>query len=663
MAGPIRISILANASQAKAELNSTLTTTEKIGAGFRKMALPAAAALAGIGKASLDAAKAAAEDDAAQSKLANTLKNTAGATDTQVASTEKWIAAQGKALGVSDDELRPALGKLATVTGSVGKAQKLASLAMDVSAGSGKSLSSVTDALMKAQNGSLGGLSRLGVATKNADGSTKSLAQVTKDLADTYKNSASTAAETAAGKQKRLQVALGELQEEIGAKLLPVLQKMAEIGLQAVQWIGDNTGKVTALVGIIAGLSAAVLIVNAAMSAASAVMAIYHATTTILSTATKAFAAAQWLVNAALTANPIGLVVVAIAALVAGLVLAYKNSDTFREAVDKAFQFLKDKIPPILEVIKNAVVKTFNFLKDFVNDPVGTMKDAIVKGWTAIKDKTSELWDKVKEVVRDKVDDAVEKAKDLKTKVVAFFASAPSWLLNEGRQLVQGLIGGIGEKFEALREKMENAKDAIGNKFVNAVTFLLAEGRQIVSGLIGGIGEKFSDLAEKAGDIKTKVTDKFTTAATWLYDTGKNIVQGLINGIQALAGEATQAAVNLVKNAMDAAKKFLKLGSPSKLTRQFGEWTGEGLVIGIDRTVNDAKKAAERLAGAVVTGYGEPALAVGLDAASAYRSSSSSSTQKVEITLTAQQLDALSRGRAIQADLDAYARAGGRPRA
>lgn len=86
--------------------------------GFTAMA--AGTAIAGI--AAYKFAKGAMEDQAAASKLALQLKNSAGATKGQVAATEAWITAQGKALGVTDDELRPALGRLVTATGDVDQA-------------------------------------------------------------------------------------------------------------------------------------------------------------------------------------------------------------------------------------------------------------------------------------------------------------------------------------------------------------------------------------------------------------------------------------------------------------------------------------------------------------------------------------------------------------
>jgi len=207
-------------------------------------ALAAGAALVGLGAAAFSAAKAAMADEKAQALLAKQLKNSAGATKAQVAATEDWITKQGIALGVTDDDLRPALAKLTAVTHDVGKAQKLSSLAMNVSAGTGKNLSTVSAALAKAQLGQVSGLSKLGVQTKNADGSTRSLKDITEDLAKTYKGSATTAANTAEGKFGRLKLIFDETKESIGSKLLPILTNMATWfltkGLPALQKFGGE---------------------------------------------------------------------------------------------------------------------------------------------------------------------------------------------------------------------------------------------------------------------------------------------------------------------------------------------------------------------------------------------------------------------------------------
>lgn len=269
------------------------------------------------GAAAVKLTKGAAEDEAAAAKLAQTMHRVTGATKAQVAATEDWITAQGKQLGVADDELRPALSKLVVATGDVGKAQKLTSLAMDVAAGRGKSLGQVSEALAKAQAGNVGALGRLGIATKDADGKTKSLHQITKDLAAMYGGAAANAAETTEGKQKRLTVALSEAGETIGYKLLPFMLKLTEAATAALGWMTEHGKLVVIIAGALAGMAAAIVAVEWAV---------------------RAWTAAQTVLNVVLAANPVGIILLALAALAVALVVAWKHSETFRDTVKTAFQ-------------------------------------------------------------------------------------------------------------------------------------------------------------------------------------------------------------------------------------------------------------------------------------------------------------------------------------
>lgn len=216
-----------NSSSKMSKLGSVMKGAAKAGA------IGLGIAVVAVGKGLWEAGQAAIEDEKSQALLANTLKRTTGATDKQIASVEDWISKQGELLGVTDDDLRPALQRLSEATGDVREAQELASLAMDVSAGTGKSLKTVSEALMKAQNGQVSGLSRLGIETKDAEGKTLTFEQATKKMADTFDGAASTAADTTAGKMGRLKVMFDETKEAIGARLIPVVT-------QLVDWFMDK---------------------------------------------------------------------------------------------------------------------------------------------------------------------------------------------------------------------------------------------------------------------------------------------------------------------------------------------------------------------------------------------------------------------------------------
>jgi hypothetical protein len=186
------------------------------------------AAAAYAGKLAIDGVKAAIEDEAAQAKLATTLKNVTGATDSQIKATEDYILKQSLLFGVTDDELRPSLDRLTRATGDVTKAQKLQAIAIDISAGTGKSLQAVTEALSKAQEGNLAGLTRLGVGITKAELSTMTFEQITAKLASTFEGQATVQADTFQGKMARLSVAFNEAKETVGSFILDAVTPLVE---------------------------------------------------------------------------------------------------------------------------------------------------------------------------------------------------------------------------------------------------------------------------------------------------------------------------------------------------------------------------------------------------------------------------------------------------
>jgi hypothetical protein len=176
-----------------------------------------------------DMGKSAAQDQREQALLARSLRDVGGATRSQVADVETWIARAGTAYGVVDDDLRPALRRLTAATHDVGKAQDDARLAMDISADTGKSYKTVVESLAKAEGGSLTALNRLSPGLVDTKDKTATLEQATGKLADMYGGAASKAANTSAGRWDRLNVIFDETQETLGAKLLP-------IGLSVSDW-------------------------------------------------------------------------------------------------------------------------------------------------------------------------------------------------------------------------------------------------------------------------------------------------------------------------------------------------------------------------------------------------------------------------------------------
>jgi hypothetical protein len=165
-------------------------------------------------------------------------------------------------------------------------------------------------------------------------------------------------------------VALAETKESIGAALLPAIEAVLPFLTKMGAWASEHSTVFVIIAGVIGGLALAIVGVNAAMS-------IWTATT-------KAFTVIQGIFNAVMAANPVVLLAVAIAALVVGLVIAYKKFDAFREIVDAVFSAIKtgikggmDAITTYLSFVMGVYKAIFNGIATLWNNTIGKLKFSV----------------------------------------------------------------------------------------------------------------------------------------------------------------------------------------------------------------------------------------------------------------------------------------------
>lgn len=210
-------------------------------------AVAAAAAAAYATKLAVDGVKAAIADAAAQERLAASLENVLGANEEVVKSVEDFIAKTEVAVGVADDQLRPAYSRLAVATKDVDKANQALTLALDISAATGKNLSTVSDALGKAYEGNTGALSRLGLGISTAEIKALGLDGTMAQLSQTFGGTALRQANTLEGQMARLRVGFDNVKEVIGYALLPIVEKLADFFsnkvLPVVTDLGNRFGR------------------------------------------------------------------------------------------------------------------------------------------------------------------------------------------------------------------------------------------------------------------------------------------------------------------------------------------------------------------------------------------------------------------------------------
>ncbi len=403
------------ASKGMRELNKTAKTLGKtastLNAPFavaaKGFAIAAGAAVA-VGGAMFAAAKAAGEEDASIARLNATINANTKISDKQRKEMDAAIETR-QGLAFSDDALRDSLARLIPRTGDVTKALKLQGVAADLARLRGIDLSTATDLVGKVYSGNIGILSRYGFAVDKNTTKQEALAMIQKASA----GQAEAYANTVAGSIEIIQNSIDNTVEDIGRVVLPILAeflkffrdeimprirdfgiafadafakaveylrpfittmmtqvlpavlavagaiigKLVEAFVAIAKFIGDNIGIILAVVGAYTAFTIAINIASAAVGAYKAIMALASLTT-------------------ASFGGPIILIVGLIAALIAGLVIAYNSSAEFRSIVQKIGEVLFPVIKLIADLalmVGTNIVRAFGFAFDVVKSLVGIL--------------------------------------------------------------------------------------------------------------------------------------------------------------------------------------------------------------------------------------------------------------------------------------------------
>jgi hypothetical protein len=319
--------------RAKKEFAQLKTTGEKAQFALKKAALPAAAALAAVGAAAVKmvaAGEAAATSNARIAQINESMGLFGDTTAIVNKRITDYAEATARATGIDQNQIKLAQAKLLTfkelavsADEAGGAFDRATQAAIDMgAAGFGDAATNAVQ-LGKALNDPIKGVTALaksGVTfTEQEKDKIRTLVESNKLLEaqdmvlKAIEMQVGGTALATANDSDKMKVAFSQLSESIGLTLLPIFQKFTAIMLKVSQFAAENTTVIVILGGVIAGLAVAVLAANAAMK-------VYQATLIIVK-------AAQFALNAVMAANPITLVVLAIAALVAAFVVAYKTSE------------------------------------------------------------------------------------------------------------------------------------------------------------------------------------------------------------------------------------------------------------------------------------------------------------------------------------------------
>lgn len=513
MAGPIRIALLMDARQAS---KTAATFGDKVNNASGK----AAVGLGVITAAAVGATMAAENVATANRRVANVLDNMgmSGATDRVIALAE----AQEKLTGVDDVAIKAAQAKLATfeavatTADKVGGAFDRATIAsMDLAAAGFGSTESNAVQLGKALQDPIKGISaltRVGVSfTAKEKEKIKTLVESGKAsqaqgviLAAVEKQVGGTATATATSSSK-IAASFENITESVGGLLLPILEKVTPTIQKVTDLFAANPTVILAIAGAVALFATGILVLNGVLKA----IAIAQAAAT----------AAQWLFNTALFASPITWIVLAVAALVAGLIWFFTKTEVgqtivkgawegIKAAIDGVVKWWKDTAWPAIQKVIDWVVQKWEDLSRKVNIAWGLIKfyiDQAIK-WV-LRNVIIPFIKKVLEI-NEKFNQVVEFVKGIPGKIKAVFSGAFDWLVNAGQNIIDGFLNGLKRAYENVKSFIGGIGSWIAaNKGPKAYDLKLLQknGGWIMTGLQTGLTNGIPGLKKTLGVVAATV--------------------------------------------------------------------------------------------------------------------------------------------------------------
>jgi len=200
---------------------------------------------------------------------------------------------------------------------------------------------------------------------------------------------------------------------------------------------------------------------------------------------------------------------------------------------------------------------------------------------------------------------AIEKGSELASGFVNGARNLYTDLKNKASNGVTGFVQGASSKIRDVSSKSKEISTKMVNGLSNLKTNLKRKATEGVSAFVQGINGKLGSVKSAASNISSSASKGLGSLYSKFKSAGSNAGSGFVDGIGSMISSAASKAAQLAKAAIDAAKRNLKINSPSKVFRSIGASTGEGFIQGIDRGTASVAKASASLAGNVIDSFSE----------------------------------------------------------
>ena len=435
-----------------------------------------------------------------------------------------------------------------------------------------------------------------------------------------------------------LKIAGADLGNTILSALAPALEGTVSKVREFTQWFTNLNSKTKLTIVMIAGIVAAigpaliafgkmaagvstavkaVQTIKTAYTAAKAAISSFNIVQTAQAAVSKAVAAAQWLVNAAMNANPIGLVVVAIAGLVAAFVLLWNKCEGFRnffiglwEGLQKAFQSFLDWINPAIEAVKGCFEGLWTKLQEiwaYIQQSLQPLKDAISGAFQAAWDLIKAVWDAVQPyfaAIWEKIKAVFSVVKEV---LSGFFEAA--WI---AIQAVWDVVSSyFATVWDTIKEIFSVVATYLGGMFSTAWTAIKAVW-DTVTGYFTAVWDTIKGIFAVVKDVLSGNWSEAWEAIKGIVNTWKNFFSGVWDSIKSVFssvgswfGDTFSAAWTAVKKVFSTWESFFtglwdKIKNTfSKLGSSIASAIGDSVKAGINGIVSMIEKTINKAIGLV----------------------------------------------------------------
>ena len=355
-----------------------------------------------------------------------------------------------------------------------------------------------------------------------------------------------------------------ESMAQLGAAVEPVVTQVKEMGATLAT---NLVPVVQALLNNLPAIGVALAGITAAMVAFKVAQIAATAATQGMTLAQYAAAAAQGVLNTVMSANPIGLIILAITALVAAFMVLWKNSDAFREFWQNMWK-----------KVQAAASAAINWLKGLPARLWGAISGAIDRVTTWGKN----LAQKTKTAATNMLNTAVSTLKNLPSRIWSAIVGAVSSVAKWGSNMAS-----------KAKSAMSNVITSVTSTLKSLPGKVLSIGGDLVSGLWNGVSDKLSWLKKKLSGFASSVLDGIknffgvhspSTETAWI---GEMLDEGLAEGVTDNASTPMRAMQNVSRGVLDAAGNVNGVTLGKSLQTTFpGSGAGEGLGAKLDKILS-----------------------------------------------------------------------------